>query len=98
MPDEAVLLAEASEVARFIEPLGLRRGECERGLESQPLVLALMIERTRGAQSAWAPYLDFLPAAWPHMPFAWPVRSTRCHWLANVPAAAPSACHGPDLV
>lgn len=83
VPDDAVLLAEATDVGRFIEPLGLQRGGGERVMEAQPLVLALMIERAAGASGVWAPYLDFLPVAWRHMPFAWPVRT-------------PCTCHTPE--
>jgi hypothetical protein len=74
VPDDKVILAERSDVADFIEPLGLQKGSCDRVLESQPLVLALMIEKVKGRTSAWAPYLAFLPASFGHLPAMWMVR------------------------
>jgi hypothetical protein len=67
------MLAEESDIAHLITQLSLEKGSCEVLLESQPLVLMLMVERLKGPRSKWAPYLDFLPESSAHLPFAWPV-------------------------
>lgn len=74
VPDSSVMLAEDSDIARLIPYLGLEKGSCEALLESQPLVLMLMVERLKGPRSEWAPYLEFLPESFTHLAFAWQVR------------------------
>jgi hypothetical protein len=74
VPDDAVLLAEESELQQYIADHGLYE-EGDQVLQSLPLVLTVMFERMKGELSRWAAYLNFLPRDLPGMPFMWEVRA-----------------------
>jgi hypothetical protein len=86
-----VILAEEGDFAKCIKPLGLSKGDCERVLESQPLVVTLMIEKCKGRRSRWKPYLAFLPQSWPGLPALWPVRRYVCQ-SCHVSCCWPATC------
>lgn len=79
VPDAAVIVAEAGPLSKALgkalKRLDKCKEPCEYVLEAQPLVVTLMYERMLGVESNWAPYLGFLPEAFPHMPMMWTVRA-----------------------
>ncbi|KAG2442960.1 hypothetical protein HXX76_003034 [Chlamydomonas incerta] len=72
VPDDAVLMAENCSIREVLEEEGMTKDSAdEEILEVQGLILAVMVEKARGAGSRWAPYLALLPADMTHMPLYW---------------------------